>query len=200
MEKKGKNISQASIPDNAFKVREIGQWTIFWADPEKSFYFTSSTSPSSVLRLSRDELVTLVKEIEMLGRPGRDAASQTPSVEEVTASVRPHDKREFRRFAKRCEAEITSRGITKKCLASDFSINGLFIRTSRPFPPDEVIEILLHLPDNRVSSLQGNVTRAMNNPLGNTAGSLAKIYRNGMGVKITKKDAVYLHFIRSMIK
>lgn len=196
----GKKKENTSIPDNAFKVREIRQWAVFWSNREKSFYFTSSAGPSSVLRLSSDELLTLAKEVEIQNPARKDAVAATSPVEEAATSISPRDRRGFKRFARHCEAEFTARGITRKGIGSDFSINGFFIRTTRPFAVDELINIRLHLPDNSLSSLQGKVIRAMNNSLGNITAAFAKTYKNGMGVKIIKKDATYLHFIRSLVK
>lgn len=123
-----------------------------------------------------------------------------PVAEEGMISTGARDKRQFKRFTRRCEAEFTCQGVLKRSIASDFSIKGLFIRTNNPFAPNEVIDILVHLPDDSVSSLQGRVMRSMKNPLGNIVGTIAKEYKNGMGIEITKKDAAYLHFIRSLVK
>lgn len=64
MEKNGKNTI-TRVPDNAVKVKEDGQWAAFWSDQEKSFYFISLACPSSVLRFSMDELLTLAQNLEI---------------------------------------------------------------------------------------------------------------------------------------
>lgn len=200
MEKDNKDIADTAIPDSAVKVWEDGKWVVFWSNPEKCFYIMSLACPSSVLRLSTDKLLKFVHEIARQNSVERNADIMMPIVEGGIISLSQRDKRQFRRFTRRCEATFTCRGVSKKGIASDFSINGLFIRTGNPFAPDEVIDIMVHLPDDSISSLQGRIMRAMKNPLGNITGAIAKTYKNGMGVEIIKKDANYLNFIRSLIK
>ncbi len=200
MEKNRKDVINSGIPDNAVKVREDGEWTVFWSNTEKSFYFTCPACPSSVLKLSREELLALEQKSETPGPSAKNADAKVPAVEEASLSLSQRDKRKFKRFTRRCEATFTFRGVSKKGIACDFSIDGLFIRTVNPFSSDEVIDIMVHLPDDSLSSLKGRVTRSMKNAFGNMAGTLAKAYKNGMGIKIIKKDANYLNFIRSLIK
>lgn len=195
-----KDTAKAAIPANAVKVWEYGQWTVFWSNPDKFFYITSLASPSSVLRLSRDKLLSLSHGLETRSSDGNDVAAMMPIVQEGIISLSQRDKRRFRRFTRRCEAEFSCGGVSKKGIASDFSINGLFIRTGSPFAPDEVIDIIVHLPDNSISFLQGKIKRTMKSPLGTITGTMTRAYKNGMGVAITDRDANYLHFIRSMIK
>lgn len=198
MEKNEKNTI-TRIPDKAVKVKEDGQWAVFWSEQEKSFYFISLACPSYALRLFRDELLKFAQNIEIQAYAEK-YADAVPVAEEGMISTGARDKRQFKRFTRRCEAEFTCQGVLKRSIASDFSIKGLFIRTNNPFAPNEVIDILVHLPDDSVSSLQGRVMRSMKNPLGNIVGTIAKEYKNGMGIEITKKDAAYLHFIRSLVK
>ncbi len=200
MEKNRRDAIISGIPDNAVKVREEGEWAVFWSNTEQSFYFTSPVCSSSALRLSREELLALSREPETPGSSAKNAEVTVPAMKEAAASLTPREKRRFKRFTRRCEATFTIRGISKKGIACDFSIDGLFIRTVNPVSPDEFISILVHLPDGSVSSLQGEVARSMKNTFGNMAGIMAKAYKNGMGIKIIKKDANYLNFIRSLIK
>jgi hypothetical protein len=199
MGKEDKNNIDTGIPDDAFKVTEIGRWAVFFSESKASIYFTSPSCPSPFLRLSKDELLMLAQGMETW-RPVEKAVAAAPQKDEVPSAGNSRDKRRFRRFTRRCEAEFTAGGVSNRGIASDFSINGLFMRTNHPFAADTVIDIMVHLPDRSVSSLQGKVKRAMKTALGRVMGTPIKEYKNGMGVELTQKDANYLHFIRSLIK
>lgn len=200
MKKEEKNRSDAGIPYDAFKVKEIGPWAVYFSKSETSVYFTLSVSSSQVLSLSRDELLMLANEMEIWRPAENKTPVDEPRKEEVRSSGNSRDKRRFRRFTRRCEAEFTAGDISNRGIASDFSINGLFLRTSHPFAADTVVDILVHLPDKSVSSLQGKVKRATKTSLGKVMGAPIKEYKNGMGIELTKKDVHYLNFIRSLIE
>ena len=197
MKKKEKNSSAADIPRDAFKVKDLGPWAVYFSKSETAVYFTSSAS-SPVLGLSRDELLLLAREMGTW-HPAEKAVVDMPE-EELPPSQNSRDKRRFRRFTRRCEAEFTAGNVSNRGIASDFSISGLFIRTSHPFAADTIIDIVVHLPDRSVSSLQGRVKRAMKTTLGRVMGASIKEYKNGMGVELIKKDVTYLNFIRSLLK
>lgn len=109
------------------------------------------------------------------------------------------NRRKHRRYIRRCEVEFISDGVTYRGIASDFSLNGLFIRTSYPLPPDTILDVTVHLPDGSTSQLTIRVIRAWRTTTGRVIGSPLKTFKNGMGVEITKKDANFLHFIRSLL-
>jgi len=44
------------------------------------------------------------------------------------------NRRKHKRYIRRCEIEFVSDGVTYRGIASDFSLNGLFIRTNHPLP------------------------------------------------------------------
>ncbi len=201
MGKEEKDNAHPGVPDHALKVDEIGPWEVFFSKKEHAVYFRSSDRLSAVLRLSRDDLLILAQEMETWqGIEKKSSAGRHQKKEEVQPSGDSRNKRRFRRFMRRCEAEFTASGVTNRGIASDFSINGLFIRTNYPFTADTVIDIMVHLPDGSMSSLQGKVRRAMKASLGKVMGVPMKEHKNGMGVELTAKDANYLHFIRSLIK
>lgn len=200
MKKEEKNRSDAGIPHDAFKVKEIGPWTVYFSKSETSVYFAASSSPSLVLSLTRDELLMLAKGMEIWRPVEKKTVVVTPRKEEVGSSGNSRDKRLFRRFTVHCEAEFTAGDISNRGVASDFSISGLFLRTNHPLADDTVVDIVLHLPDRSVSSLQGKVKRAMKTSMGKVIGRPIKEYKNGMGIELTKKDVHYLNFIRSLIK
>ena len=146
-----------------------------------------------------DDLLTLVREMETWRHLENKTFAGEPQKEEILSSGSSRDKRRFRRFTRRCEAEFTASGVSNRGIGSDFSINGLFIRTNHPFAADTVIDILVHLPDGSVSSLQGKVKRSMKSSLGRVIGVPTKEQKNGMGVELVSKDVNYLNFIRSLI-
>jgi Tfp pilus assembly protein PilZ len=93
------------------------------------------------------------------------------------------------RYTKRLEATFSSGVLTYRGILSDISDNGLFIRTSRGFTPGTAIDITIIMPDNQTSHLTGIVRRSIKTPLSTT--------KNGMGVELTQKDAVYINFYKS---
>ena len=108
-------------------------------------------------------------------------------------------RRQQKRFIKRCEIEFVLDGITYRGISSDFSLNGLFIRTSYPVVPDMIFDVIVHLPDDLTSKLKVNTRRVGKTPSGKVIGIPVKAIKNGMGVEIIEKDANYLHFFRSLL-
>ncbi len=108
------------------------------------------------------------------------------------------EKRQNKRFIKRCETEFTVDGITHRGISSNFSINGLFISTKRSFPSDTLLDIVIHLPNGSTSKLKGRVRRALKTFAGNVLETPVKSFKNGMGVEIIEKDANYLELMRSI--
>ncbi|HXX80988.1 MAG TPA: PilZ domain-containing protein [Thermodesulfovibrionales bacterium] len=109
------------------------------------------------------------------------------------------NRRKHKRYIRRCEVEFASDGVTYRGIVSDFSLNGLFIRTNYPLPLDTVQDITVHLPDGLTSQLTIRVIRAWRTAKGKVAGSPVKTFKNGMGVEIIRKDVHFLHFIRSIL-
>jgi hypothetical protein len=97
-------------------VKEEGQWDVFWSDQEKSFYFISLACSSSVLRLSKDELLTLAQNLE-IQTSAKKYADGVPVAEEGMIPTGARDKRQFKRFTRRCEAEFTCQGVLKRSIA-----------------------------------------------------------------------------------
>ena len=107
------------------------------------------------------------------------------------------ERRQQKRCIKRCETEFTANDITNRGITSNLSLNGLFITTNRPFPPDTILDIVIHLP-NGSSKLKGRVIRKLKNPPGKVIGTHLKSLKNGMGVKIIENDDNYLEVIKSL--
>jgi hypothetical protein len=110
------------------------------------------------------------------------------------------NKRQYRRFIRRCETEFSAGEQTFRGIASDFSVSGMFIRTQNPLPPDAVLDIKVLLPDGSTSQLSGLVRRAARSAIGRYLGLTGgKVQKSGMGVELTEKDANYLDFLRSFL-
>ncbi len=187
------------IPDNAFPVREVGNWTIYVSKTEQSMYIASSSS-ASPLRLARNDLEEL---LAAMGPPAGEEKAVSESVvipeEKDERAETSRNRRRFRRFTRRCEAEFTAGDVTSRGIASDFSLNGLFLKTNYPLIADTLIEITVHLPDGTAAKLKGKVKRAMKTAVGKVMGIPVKSLKNGMGVQLVERDASYLHFIRSLL-
>lgn len=112
---------------------------------------------------------------------------------------RLRENRKFKRFVRPCDAEFAADGRMLKGVAVDFSLGGLFIMTGRPFSPETVLDIIIHLPDNQPSRIMGKVVRAPLTPMGWLAGASLHAEENGMGIEIIEKDVHYLNFIRSLV-
>lgn len=96
------------------------------------------------------------------------------------------------RFTKRLEATFSSGEFTGRGILSDISENGLFIRTTRGFAPGTDIDIELVMPDGQFSRLAGVVRRTLKTSL--------STMKNGMGVELTQKDAVYKDFLKTYLE
>jgi protoheme ferro-lyase len=78
-------------------------------------------------------------------------------------------------------------GTTYRGISSNLSLNGLFIRTRRPFAADTVIDLMVHFPNGSTSKLKGITRRAIRNPLDN---------QNGMGIELIEKYAPYQQYVK----
>ena len=198
MGKEKKSDIDAGMPDDAIRVKEIGSWTVFFSKSKTSAYFRSASYPAALLRLTRDDLLRLAQGMAIWCSIEKEAS--VLQEKKIQSDKNLKEKRRLKRFARRCECKFMSEGISHKGIASDFSLNGLFINTAYPPAADAVIGIAVHLPDGSVSSLQGKVRRTMKTPPGRVTGRPLKEHKSGMGVELLMKDANYLNFIRSLIK
>jgi hypothetical protein len=73
---------------------------------------------------------------------------------------------------------------------SNISANGIFIRTNRGFTPDTIVDIEVIMPDNKLSLLKGIVKRTIKTTLSSV--------KNGMGVELMEKDAIFENFAQSI--
>jgi hypothetical protein len=106
------------------------------------------------------------------------------------------DKRQHKRFIKRCNVEFVANDITYRGISSNFSLKGFFIRTNYPSTPDTILHIVIHLPDGSISKVTGKVIWALKTSIGSVIGTPIKTLKNGMGIEIIEKDTNYLHLIK----
>ena len=109
------------------------------------------------------------------------------------------NRRKLKRFSHRCKIAFTVNGVTYRGLSSNFSLNGLFIRTNHLFPQETLLDIAIYLPNNFTAQLKGKVVRTSKEPLRGTIGRAGGYREKGMGVTILEKELLYLHFIRALL-
>ena len=97
--------------------------------------------------------------------------------------------RRHARFIRRLEVECSANKENTRGISSNFSLGGLFIRTSRPFAPGTLLDLCIHLPNGRASKAKGLVKTAQKTALASL--------KNGMGIELIEKDLNYVTFIRS---
>lgn len=100
-------------------------------------------------------------------------------------------RRRHRRIVKRLETEFSSGGSGSRGISSDISAGGLFVRTSKPFTPDTLLDLTLHLPGNMVSRLKGKVRWAAK--MGQLTG------KSGMGIEIVENDENFVNFFNTLL-
>ena len=118
----------------------------------------------------------------------------------LTKSVHAHrvaEKRRHKRFIKRFETELRADDTIHRKICSNLSLNGLFIITSRPFPLDTLLDIVIHFPNGLTSKLKGRVIRKLKKPAGRVIRTPLKSFKNGIGIEIIEKDDNYLEVIKS---
>jgi hypothetical protein len=109
------------------------------------------------------------------------------------------NKRKLKRFSHRCKIAFTVDGVTYRGLSSNFSLNGIFIRTNHPFPPETLLDIVIYLPNDLTVQVKGKVVRTSKDPLRGTIGMAGGYRERGMGVAILEKQPLYLHVIRALL-
>jgi len=146
-------------------------------------------------RITQKALISLLEKKDIISKDELMDKIKTQARGEAKAL----DRRQQRRLIKRCEINFTYDDLTFKGISSNFSLGGLFIRTKHPLSPDTVFDMVIHLPDEKLSKLRGKVTRSMKKALGIVVGTSCEAVKDGMGVKIIEKDTQYLEFIKSLL-
>ncbi len=101
-------------------------------------------------------------------------------------------KRLAKRFIRRLEIEFSGAGFEGRGITSDVSQRGVFIRTHKVIQPGTDIDMKLHLPDGRVSSLKGIVRRSVKLPF------FTSEIKNGIGVEIIEKDEIFDELLKEL--
>ncbi len=73
---------------------------------------------------------------------------------------RTENKRRQRRFLKHCNTYCTVNNNAFEGISCNFSISGLFLKTSRPLKENEIVDIVINLPDGSISKIKGRVIRS----------------------------------------
>ena len=76
-------------------------------------------------------------------------------------------------------------------ISSDFSLEGLFIRTRNALPPGTPLKMVLEVGQNQKINLAGSVVWSVKTGIMD--------FKNGMGVKITYKPIEYMEFILNLL-
>ena len=100
------------------------------------------------------------------------------------------DRRKHQRYVKRLQVKFSSNGFAYTGISSNISAEGLFIRTNKGFTPDTIIGIKVVMPNDAISNLKGIVVRTIKTPF--------STMKNGMGVRLLEKDAVFIDFLESL--
>jgi hypothetical protein len=109
------------------------------------------------------------------------------------------NKRKLKRYRYRCKISFTVDHVTYRGLSSNFSLNGLFIKTHQQFSPETLLDVTIYFPNDLTSQLKGRVVRASEEPTPDETGPTGEYRGKGMGIEIIEKDSLYLHFIRSLL-
>jgi hypothetical protein len=110
-----------------------------------------------------------------------------------------NERRRQKRIVKRLAIEFVSDGQTYRGICRNLSLDGLFIKTRKPLPPEKIIDMMIHLPDGSTSKLTGKVTRAIRDPHGLIFATAGIPSKDGMGIQLLEKDANYLRLVGSFL-
>ncbi|MEJ2184012.1 MAG: PilZ domain-containing protein [Nitrospirota bacterium] len=111
------------------------------------------------------------------------------------------NKRKHKRYTRRLKVDFMADGSALKGISSDFSMEGLFIRSSRVFPVGTFLDMTIHLPDGKTAGVKGVVARSQKRFVGKMMGAPVdrSVKKDGMGVVIVEKDVAYLRFLSGIL-
>ena len=132
--------------------------------------------------------------IDTVLNPGKNLKVDYGKIEK-----KQREKRQEKRFIDRFKVEFTVNDKTYRGLSSNFSLNGLFIRTKQLFQTETFLDIIIHFPNDLTSRLKGKVVRVSKNALCGASETARGCGENGIGIEIIEKDSLYLHFLRSFL-
>ncbi|MBI3753855.1 MAG: PilZ domain-containing protein [Deltaproteobacteria bacterium] len=91
------------------------------------------------------------------------------------------EKRNIRRYPKRLQLRFGQDGPLHLAFTGDISATGLFVKTTRTYPPRTSLDIELITRDNIIINIKGVVMWAKTTPM-----SLSHVAKAGMGIKIAR--------------
>jgi Tfp pilus assembly protein PilZ len=100
------------------------------------------------------------------------------------------EKRKCKRKIKRLNILFTNGKEELKGISSDFSCNGLFIRTRNCFPIGTKLEMKLEFDNGSEIPLTGIVKRALKTQI--------SIHKSGMGIRLSSTPAEYDALIKEL--
>ncbi|MDP2754997.1 MAG: PilZ domain-containing protein [Nitrospirota bacterium] len=107
------------------------------------------------------------------------------------------EKRECKRKIRRLNITFTDGKEEYNGISSDFSCNGLFIRTRKSFNEGIKLKMQLEIENGKKIPLTGIVKRAIKT---NISGYNISGYKNGMGIRLTSIPKEYDNFIKELYK
>ena len=107
------------------------------------------------------------------------------------------DKRECKRKIRRLNITFTDGKEEYNGISSDFSCNGLFIRTRKSFNEGIKLKMQLEIENGKRIPLTGIVKRAIKT---NISGYSISSYKNGMGIRLTSIPKEYDDLIKELYK
>lgn len=102
------------------------------------------------------------------------------------------EKRICRRKIRRLSITFSDENDERSGISSDFSCNGLFIRTRKGFKENTILTMKLEMEDGSVIPLTGIVKRLIKTQISS--------YKNGMGVELTSVPPEYDLFVQDLYK
>ena len=100
------------------------------------------------------------------------------------------EKRIKKRIFKRLEVFFSHNGVRVRGITSNFSENGMFIRTKKGLQPGSRLECELKLPSGETLVLHGIVAR--------TIKTRFQDIKNGMGIHFPDADPKYIVFVKTL--
>lgn len=112
------------------------------------------------------------------------------------------EKRQCKRKIKRLNITFSDGKKEYNGISSDFSCNGLFIRTRNSFNEGTVLKMHLEMDDAKRIPLTGVVKRALKMNISgyDISGHKTSSFKNGMGVRLTSIPVEYDNFIKELYR
>ena len=112
------------------------------------------------------------------------------------------EKRECKRKIRRLNITFSDGKEEYSGISSDFSCNGLFIRTRKSFNEGTKLRMHLELEAGKIIPLTGVVKRAIKTNISgyDISGHKTSSFKNGMGIRLTSIPVKYDDFIKELYK